>query len=45
MNLELIPNLSQEVAIAASCAIDETVGPACFMIGVVAGVYINNKTA
>lgn len=43
MNIESIPNLSHEVAVAGSCTIDETTGPACFMIGVVVGVYINEQ--
>lgn len=41
MNVNNIPSLGLDVAVAGSCSIDETAGPACFLIGVVAGTYIN----
>ncbi|WP_313173279.1 hypothetical protein [Stenotrophomonas sp.] len=38
-----LPTLPCDVAIHGKAGFDETAGPACFALGVVAGVFINRQ--
>lgn len=42
-NINKIPTLPRDVAIYGKSGFDDTVGPACFALGVVAGVFINQQ--
>lgn len=42
-NINELPTLAREVAIHGNAGFDESVGPACFALGVVAGVFINQQ--
>ena len=42
-NTHTLPTLAQDVAIHGNTGFDDSVGPACFALGVVAGVFINQQ--
>jgi len=38
-----LPALAYDVAVCGGSGLDEAAGPACFVLGVVAGVFINER--
>lgn len=42
-DIKNLPTLTREVAIHGNAGFDDSVGPACFALGVVAGVFINQQ--
>lgn len=41
ISIDAIPVLCYDVAAPGSCSFDETAGPVCYTVGVIAGIAIN----